>query len=62
MDSAATGFGAVHQLHQGRIAGKGAILDGFVDAGEVLINDPARAEVHVPNLGVAHLAIRQAHR
>ena len=42
------------------------VLDRLVDAGEVLRDDRARAEVEVPDLGVAHLALGQpdalAHR
>ncbi len=37
-----------------------AVLDGRIDAGQILIDDPAGAQVHVADLGVAHLAIRQA--
>ena len=38
-----------------------AVGDGFGDAGQVLVNDAPRAQVEVPDLGVAHLAVRQAH-
>jgi hypothetical protein len=37
-----------------------AVLDRGVDPGQVLVDDPARAEVHVPDLGIAHLPVRQA--
>ena len=35
-------------------------LDGLVDAGQVLVNDAAGAEVEVADLAVAHLAVGQA--
>ena len=37
-----------------------AILNRFCNAGQLLINDAASADVGVSNLGVAHLTIRQA--
>ena len=46
-------------------AGKGvrlfeaAIRDGVVDTGQVLPHHAARPEVHVADLGVAHLPVRQ---
>ncbi len=42
------------------IGEEAAVLDGRIDAGEVLVDDPAGAEVHVPDFGVAHLPVRQA--
>ena len=39
-----------------------AVADALVDAGEVLVDDPAGAHVHVADFGVAHLAGRQADR
>lgn len=36
-----------------------AILNRFCNAGQLLINDAASADVGVSNLGVAHLTIRQ---
>ena len=36
-----------------------AVLNGFGDAGQLLIDDAAGADVGVTDLGVAHLAIRQ---
>ena len=37
-----------------------AVLDRRVDAGEVLIDDAAGAQIHVADLGIAHLPVRQA--
>ncbi len=38
-----------------------AVLDGLGDAGQLLIDDAARADVEVAHLGVAHLSLGQAH-
>ncbi len=35
-------------------------LDRVVDARELLVHDPTRADVEVTDLGIAHLALRQA--
>src|SRR6266567_4937408 len=32
----------------------------FVNSGQILINDPARAKIQVPNFGVSHLPFRQS--
>ena len=42
------------------IGEEAAVLDGRVDAGEVLVDDAPGAEVHVPDFGIAHLPVRQA--
>ena len=42
------------------IGKKTAILDRGIDAGQVLVDDAAGAEVHVANFRVAHLPIRQS--
>jgi hypothetical protein len=39
-----------------------AVLDGAIDAHEVLVDDPSGAEVRVADLGVPHLPLRQADR
>ena len=36
------------------------VADGHVDLDQVLVDDAAGAEVHMANLGVAHLPVRQA--
>jgi hypothetical protein len=41
------------------VVGQLAIGDRFVDAGQVLVNDPASAKVEVSNLRIAHLALWQ---
>ncbi len=38
-----------------------AVLDGLGDTGEVLVDDAPGAEVHVADLGVTHLTVRQTH-
>src|SRR5690606_17886692 len=44
----------------GGVVDEAAVGDVLVDAGKALVNDAARAQVHVADLGVAHLAFRQA--
>ena len=36
------------------------VLDRRVDPGQVLVDDAAGADVHVPDFGIAHLPVRQA--
>ena len=48
------------QLGQDRVLGERAVLDGVVDARQVRHGDAAGAEVHVADLGIAHLALGQA--
>ena len=50
------------RLHQHLVGLDRAVVDGVVDAGQVLLDHSAGAEVQVPHLGVAHLALGQAHR
>ena len=47
---------------QHRIARELAGRDRVVDAREVLVDDPARADVEMPDFGIAHLARRAARR
>ena len=42
-----------------RIAGELTIRDRLVDSSEILINDPARAEIEMAHLRVSHLSFRQ---
>ncbi len=51
----------LYRAQEGGILEKIALPDGLGDAGELLINDAACADVQVPDLAVAHLPIRQAH-
>ena len=48
------------QLGQDRVLGQRAVVDGLVDARQVGHGDPAGAEIHVADLGIAHLALGQA--
>ena len=41
---------------------KAPVLDGAVQADEILVDDPARADRQVADLGVPHLAVRQPDR
>ena len=44
-----------------RIAGEAAVSDRRIHPRQVLVDDAAGAEIHVPDLGIAHLPVRQAH-
>ena len=48
------------QLGQDRVPGERAVLDGVVDARQLRHGDAAGAQVHVADLGIAHLALGQA--
>ncbi|MNP10208.1 hypothetical protein D3C76_1023490 [compost metagenome] len=54
------GDGFVHGGADGRVLEELAVADRFGHAGEVLVHHAAGAEIHVADLGVAHLAVRQA--
>ena len=56
----ALGNSLVDRRAKGRVFEELAIADRFGDTGEVLIHHAASAQVHVANLGVAHLPVRQA--
>ena len=49
----------VDRAHERLVGEKVAVLDGLGDAGQLLIDDTARADVGVADLGVAHLPVRQ---
>ena len=55
----ACSHGLVDRGANGRVFKELAIADGFGDTGEILIHHAAGAQVHVADLGVAHLAVRQ---
>ena len=57
----ARGLDVVHGLDEDLVLGDGAVLDGVVDAAELLEHDAAGTDVEVAHLGVAHLAVGQAH-
>ena len=61
VDRLARGDRGIDRRGQGGDGGKRALLDGLGDAGEVLVDDAPGPQVHVADLGVAHLAVRQAH-
>ena len=54
--------GILHRLCENRIALETSVLDGAIDPGEILIDDPARADVEVTDLRVALLAGGQSDR
>ncbi len=55
------GHGAVHRAGQGGVFIEAAVFHGFRDAGQLLVDDAAGADVGVPDFGVAHLPFGQAH-
>jgi hypothetical protein len=50
----------VHRRRERGVLEEVTVADALVDAGEVLIDHPAGAHVHVADFGIAHLAGRQA--
>ncbi|MNP05238.1 hypothetical protein D3C76_971840 [compost metagenome] len=60
MHGLASGNGFIYCAGQHRILEELAVADRLGHAGEVLVDDTAGAEVHVADLGVAHLAVGQA--
>ena len=59
--------GAAARIHrrarriQFAVVEEAGVLDRRVHAGQVLVNDAAGTQVHVPDFGIAHLPVRQAH-
>ena len=53
-------LGVVHGLQQGLVLIHVAILGRLGDAGQLLVDDAARADVGVAYLRVAHLPVRKA--
>ena len=51
----------VHGLDIGLVLKEAAVLNGAADAGQILEHHPAGADVGVPHLGVAHLALGKTH-
>ena len=56
MRRAARGLEPVDEVQQAGVAEEGAVLDREVDRAEVHRHHAARADVGVPDLGIAHLA------
>ena len=54
-------LGLGESLLQYRITRQGILTDGLVDARQVLINNPPRAQIEVPHFTVAHLPGWQTH-
>ncbi len=59
MGAAATRLELGDEVAQARVARERAVLDRLVDARQILEHDPAGAEIHMSDLGIAHLALRQ---
>jgi hypothetical protein len=60
MDRRPAAGGALDGLDQGLVVEERAVLDGAGDAGEVLHHQPPGPDVHMPDLGIAHLLVGQA--
>ena len=56
----AVAMGGLDNFLEDRITVESAILNGEIDAGELLIDDAACAEIKMSHLGVSHLALGQA--
>ena len=53
-------LGVLHRGEKSLVLKEIPVADGFADAGQLLVNDAARADVGVADLGVAHLPVREA--
>ena len=60
MAGAAAGFERINKINQRLFVFEFAVSYGFVDLRQFLQHDPACAQVHVANLGIAHLPVRQS--
>ena len=60
MRGAAPRFDLADEILERRHRGERAVGDRFVDARQILHHHPAGAEIHVPDLGIAHLPVGQA--
>jgi len=58
---AAAGLQGGDELQQRWLAGKAAVLDCQVDLAEIHRHGPARADIGMADLGIAHLSRGQAH-
>lgn len=54
-------FGASHRSNQRFVLEEFPITDRLIDAGQILVYDPACADVKVPYFRVAHLSFRQTY-
>ena len=52
--------GSTESIFQTRSGKKLFAVDCFCDAGEILKNGSARAEMHVPDFGITHLLVGEA--
>jgi hypothetical protein len=59
MHSALGTFGFIYKCQQHRTPRQAAIFDGDIDARQILRHHPPGADIHVPDFGVAHLALGQ---
>jgi len=62
MHSLVAGYSFIYGIAKHRIGIEITIANSFVDAGKVLIDNPAGTQRHMAYFGVAHLPIGQSHR
>ena len=60
MDRLLRADGLIHCAGNGRIGEKVTITDRLGHPGKILVDHAPGTQIHVPDLGIAHLAIRQA--
>ena len=61
MGCAATSFERVDEGNQRIACLEAAVLQSLIDLHQVHLYDPTRADIRMPNLGIAHLPFRQSH-
>ena len=54
-------FHVAHYAQQFGVFKKFAVADFFRDFGKILIHDSARADIEVPDFGIAHLPVGKPH-
>ena len=59
MEPIFTSLGLLQSFAQHFVMVEAAFVDIFVDQGQILKNNPARAENHMADFGIAHLSCRQ---
>ena len=62
MKAAVAGFHLFHGIQKHRVPEQAAVRRRPGDPGQILIDNPAGADVHVADLGVSHLSRRKPHR
>jgi hypothetical protein len=53
-------YGRINRIGEGRVASERAILNGFVDSGDALVNNTPGSKTHMSDFRVSHLARGQS--